>query len=233
MSQWTSRYYDCGRWRSRSHRGIFGKRRVTQWKCRRKEFHSGGAVLTNSVRLGSSRSRLWQHMCCVITDKMEVVSRSVITNQCPVCLAVNGDRKAAHRHLLSSLRRGSCRDRSRHLGQVHIPLSLRCPVCSAEPGNWSELQQHIAEHLCDVFRNDGLRDAFLGQAQAGGGSAAGPSSGETGGGRREKRPRRHSAPGGRAGDSVSGQRGRTERADRHRVQDVSGSRLGERVRSNE
>ena len=68
---------------------------------------------------------------------------------------------------------------------MHIPLSLRCPVCSAEPGNWSELQQHLDEHLCDVFKNDGLRDAFLGQAQAGGGPArAGPSSGETGGGRR-------------------------------------------------
>ena len=109
----------------------------------------------------------------------------------------NGDRKAAHRHLLSSLRRGSCRDRSRYLGQVHIPLSLRCPVCSGEPGNLSELQQHIAEHLCDVFRNDGIRDAFLGQAQGSG--RAGPSSSETGGGRREKRPRCHSAPGGRAG----------------------------------
>ena len=150
-----------------------------------------------------------------------MVSRSVITNQCPLCLAVYGDRKATHRHLLSSLRRGSCRDRSRYLGQVHIPLSLRCPICPAEPGNWSELQQHIAEHLRDVFKNDGLRDALLVQAQAGGGSArAGPSSGETGGGRRRKRSRCHSAPGGRAGDSVSGQRGRTERADRHRVQDV-------------
>ena len=114
--------------------------------------------------------------------------------------------------------------------QVHIPLSLRCSICSAEPRKWSELQQHIAEHLRDVFKNDGLRDAFLGQAQAGGGQ-----------GRRavrqavaegKKRPRRHSAPGGRAGDSVSGQRGRTERADRHRVQDVPGSVLGERGRSN-
>ena len=65
----------------------------------------------------------------------EVVSRSVITNQCPVCLAVYGDRTAVHRHLLSSIRRGSCCDRSRYLGQVHIPLSLRCPICSAEPGN--------------------------------------------------------------------------------------------------
>ena len=82
--------------------------------------------------------------------QMEMVSRSVITKQCPVCLAVSGDRKAAHRHLLSSLRRGSCRDRSRYLGPVHLPLSLRCPVCSGEPGNWSELQQHLAE-LCATF----------------------------------------------------------------------------------
>ena len=35
--------------------------------------------------------------------QMEMVCRSVITNQCPVCRAVYGDRKAAHRHLLSSL----------------------------------------------------------------------------------------------------------------------------------
>ena len=85
----------------------------------------------------------------------------------------------------------------------------------------------LLNNLCDVVRNDGLRDAFLGHAQAAGGSAgAGPSSGETGGGRRGKRTRRHSALGGRAGDSVSGRR----RADRHSVQDASGSRLGERVR---
>ena len=56
-------------WLSRSHRGIFGKRRVTQWNWRRKEFHNGGAVLMESVRLGSSRSRLWQRTCCGITDK--------------------------------------------------------------------------------------------------------------------------------------------------------------------
>ena len=93
------------------------------------------------------------------------------------------------------------------LSSAHPTVSLRCPVCSAEPGNWSELQKHIAEHLWDVFRNDELGDAFLGQAQAGRGSTgAGPSSGETGGGTRAKRTRRHSAPGGRAGGSVSSQR---------------------------
>ena len=176
--------------------------------------------------------------------QMEMVSRWVITNQCPVCLAVNGDRKAAHRHLLSSLRlppepRANLvlldlrRDRSRYLGQVHIPLSVRCPVCSAEPGNWLELQQHLAEQLCDVFKNDGFRDAFLGQAQVGGGSAkAGPSSGETGGGRRGQRTRGSATTGGRAGNSVSGQRGRAERDDRHRVQDVLGSMLRQRGPSN-
>ena len=112
---------------------------VPQWRC---------CFLTNNVRLGSSRSRLWQRTCCGITDKGDGVSvgdhQSVSSVPCD-------------RHLLSSLRRGSCRDRSRCLGQVHIPLSLRCPVCSAEPGNWSELQQHLAEHLCDVFKNDGLQ----------------------------------------------------------------------------
>ena len=56
--------------------------------------------------------------------QMEMVSRSVITNQCPVYLVYYGDRKAAHGHLLSSLRRESCRSRSRYLGQVHVPLSL-------------------------------------------------------------------------------------------------------------
>ena len=34
--------------------------------------------------------------------QMETVSRLVLTNRCPVCLAVYADRKAAHRHLLSS-----------------------------------------------------------------------------------------------------------------------------------
>ena len=150
---------------------------VPQWRCCFDEqcearFESSKALATHVLRHDR---------------QMEVVSRSVITNQCPVCLAVRGGQKSG-----SSSSRGSCRDRSRYLGQVHIPLSLRCPVCSADLGNWSELQQHIAEHLRDVFKNDGLRDAFFGQAQAGGGSArAGPSSSETGGGRSGKR-----APGG-------------------------------------
>ena len=76
--------------------------------------------------------------------QVERVSRLVVTNECPACCAVDGDRNAAHRHLLTSIRRGFCRDRSRYLGQVHISLCLCCLVCAAEPGNWSELQQHLA-----------------------------------------------------------------------------------------
>ena len=95
--------------------------------------------------------------------------------------------------------------------EVHIPLSLRCPVCLAEPGNWSELQQHLAEHFSK------MTDFEM------------PSWGKR---RREKRSRCHLALGGRAGNSVSGQRGRTERADHHCVQDVPGSMLRERGRSN-
>ena len=163
--------------------------------------------------------------------QMETVSRLVLTNQCPVCLAVYGDRKAAHRHLLSSLRRGSCRDRSRYLGQVHIPQSLCCPVCSAEPGNWSELQSHLAEHLSSVF--NGFRNAGMGETQVGRGSAkSGSASGETGGGRRGQRARGSATLGGRARFSVSGQRGRTERPDLHSVQDIPGPKLGKRGRSN-
>ena len=76
---------------------------VPQWRCCFDErcetrFESFKALATHVLR---------HHR------QMEVVSRSVITNQCPVCLAVYGDRKAAHRHLLSSHRRGSCCDRSR------------------------------------------------------------------------------------------------------------------------
>ena len=98
---------------------------VPQWRCCFDEqceawFESFKALATHVLR---------HHR------QVEVVSRSLITNHCPVCLAVYGDREAAHRHLLSSRGRGSCRDRSRHLGQLHIPLSLRCPVCSAEPRN--------------------------------------------------------------------------------------------------
>ena len=118
---------------------------------------------------------------------------------------------------------------------ILVKCTFHClPVVQfARPGNWSEVQQHVAEHLCDVFKNDGLRDAFFVQAQVGGGSArAGPSSSETCGGRRKKRSRCRSAPGGRADYSISGQRGRTERADRHRVQDVLGSMLRESGRSN-
>ena len=127
---------------------------VPQWRCCfddqcEAKFESFKALATHVLR---------HHR------QMETVSRLVLTNQCPVCLAVYGDRKAAHRHLLSSLRRGSCRDRSRYLGQVLIPQSLCCPVCSAEPGNWSELQSHLAEHLSSVF--NGFRNAGLGKRKS-------------------------------------------------------------------
>ena len=194
---------------------------VPQWRCCfddrcEAKFESFKALATHVLR---------HHR------QMETVSRLVLTNQCPVCLAVYGDRTAAHRHLLSSLRRGSCRDRSRYLGQVHIPQSLCCPVCSAEPGNWSELQLHLAEHLSSLL--NGPRNAVMGETQAGRGSArAGPTSGETGGGRRGQRARGSSTLGGRAGYSVSGQRGRIERPDRYSVQDIPGPKLGKRGRSN-
>ena len=168
---------------------------VPQWRCCfddqcEAKFESFKALATHVLR---------HHR------QMETVSRLVLTNQCPVCLAVYGDRKAAHRHLLSSLRRGSCRDRSRYFGQVHIPQSLCCPVCSAEPGNWSELQSHLVEHLSSVF--NGFRNAGLGETQVGRGSAKpGSASGETGGGRRGQRTRGSATTGGRADYSVSGQR---------------------------
>ena len=190
---------------------------VPQWRCCcddqcEAKFESFKALATHGLR---------HHR------QMETVSRLVLTNQCPVCLAVYGDRKAAHRHLLSSLRRGSCRDRSRYFGQVHIPQSLCCPVCSAEPGNWSELQSHLTEHLSGLF--NGFRNAGLGETQVGRGSAKpGSESGETGGGRRGQRTRGSATTGGRADYSVSGQRGRTERPDLHSVQDVPGPKLGKK-----
>ena len=63
---------------------------VPQWRCCFDEqcearFESFKALATHVLRYHR---------------QMEMVSRSVITNQCPVCF---------HRHLLSSLRRGSCR----------------------------------------------------------------------------------------------------------------------------
>ena len=128
---------------------------VPQWRCCfddqcEAKFESFEALATHVLR---------HHR------QMETVSRLVLANQCPACREVHGDRNAAHRHLLSSLRRGSCRDRSRYLGQVHIPQALCCPVCSAEPGNWSELQSHLAEHLSTVF--NGSRNAGMGETQVG------------------------------------------------------------------
>ena len=149
-----SRYCAFNHRRCKSHRGAFKKRRDTPRSCLKKVCRSGGKECEASF--GSVKALathvLGHHR------QMETVSRLVVTNQCPACRAIYGDRNAAHRHLLSSIRRGFCRDRSRYLGQVHIPPSLCCPVCAAGLGNWSDLQQHLAEHLCDVFEN-GFGDA--------------------------------------------------------------------------
>ena len=72
----------------------------------------------------------------------------------------------------------------------------------AEPGNWSDLQQHLTEHLCDVFQEwtsrcqHGVAGAVR-QAVAEGGNTQGR----------------------RANHSVAGQR---SRADRHRLQNLPG-----------
>ena len=150
---------------------------------------------------------------------METVSGLAVTNEC------------LHRHLLSSILRGFCRGRSRYLGLVHKPLCLCCPVCTAEPGNWSELQQRSAEHLCDVFKN-GFGDASVEQAQVRNGrlAGAGPAGGAPGGGRGRQRWRGSSATGRGAGHSVVSQRGRAEGIDRHRLQNLSCPLLGARGR---
>ena len=49
--------------------GTSGRKWVTQWKCRKKECHSGGVALTISVRRSLSLLRLLRRMCCDTTDK--------------------------------------------------------------------------------------------------------------------------------------------------------------------
>ena len=93
--------------------------------------------------------------------------------------------------------------------------SLCCPVCSAEPGNWSELQQHLTEHLCDVFQE------WTSRCQHGV-AGAGLSGSAPGSGRGRQRARRYSTQGRRANHSVAGQRSRAEGADRHRLQNLPG-----------
>ena len=70
------------------------------------------------------------------------------------------------------------------LVQFTFPFSLCCLVCPAESGNWSELQQHLAEHLCvdleTLAWNKGKLEVVVSQGVAG--SA-------TGGGRGRQRSR--------------------------------------------
>ena len=127
----------------------------------------------------------------------------------------NLDALLEHVWLLESVQTGS---------RKSVP-SLSCDLwgrrCAAEPGNWSELQQHLAEHLCDVFKN-GFGDASMEQAQVRGGglAEAGEAGSATGGGRRQ-RARCSSATGQGAGHSVVSQHGRAEGTDRHRLQNLS------------
>ena len=218
MSQWTSRYQDCGRWLSRSHRGTFGKRRVTQWNCRIPQRRCIFFLRTvgGSVRVvqGSGNARAAASQ----TDGVGVSigdHKSVSSVLCGLW----GQKRliviSCHRFVVG-------------LVVIDHVILVKCTSHCLSVVQFAQSNLEIGQHsnstslnICATFSKmtDFEMDAFLGQAQAGGGSArAGPSSGETGGGRREKRSRCHSASGGRAGDSVSGQRGRTERADRHRVQ---------------
>ena len=191
---------------------------VPQWRCCfddqcEAKFESFKALATHVLR---------HHR------QMETVSRLVLTNQCPVCSAVYGDRKAAHRHLLSSLRRGSCRDRSRYLGQVHIPQSLCRPVCSAEPGNWSELQLHLAEHLSSVFfgfRNAGMGGNKSEEAPQSQGRRAVRQAVAEGGSEREVLRRLVDV-------LATLSAAELRDPDIHSVQDIPGPKLGKRGRSN-
>ena len=70
--------------------GTSGRKLVTQWKCRKKECHSGGVALTISVRRSLSPLRALATHVLRHHRQMETVSRLVLTNQCPVCLAVYG-----------------------------------------------------------------------------------------------------------------------------------------------
>ena len=87
----------------------------------------------------------WAQVACVETpETKETVTRLVVTNQSPSLSCDLWRQKRGP----SPNRRGFCRDRSRYFGQVHSPSSLY----NAEPGNWSDPQQHLAEHRCDVFK---------------------------------------------------------------------------------
>ena len=49
--------------------GTSGRKWADQWKCRKKECHSGGVASMIGVRRSLSRLRLLRRMCCDITDK--------------------------------------------------------------------------------------------------------------------------------------------------------------------
>ena len=69
LSRLTFRCCVFSRCRRRCLLGTSGRKWVTQWKCRKKECHSGGVALTISVRRSLSPLRLLRRMCCDTTDK--------------------------------------------------------------------------------------------------------------------------------------------------------------------
>ena len=82
--------------------------------------------------------------------KRNVISLSVVTNQCPVCRSVLSTKKTARQHMAFLGRSGICQvDRAIIPKEVVVPDDLSCPICSHEEfEDLFSLQDHIvAEHL--------------------------------------------------------------------------------------
>ena len=151
----------------------------------------------------------------------EVVSRSVIKNQCPVCLAVYGDRKAAHRHLLHRF----------VVGPVVIDhvILVKCTSHCLSVAQFAQPNLEIGQNsnsaslnICETFsKMTDFEMPSWGKRK--------PEEAPQGQGRRAVR---QAVAEGRNDRDVTRRLVDVLATDSHRVQDVSGSRLGERGRSN-
>ena len=112
-----------------------------------------GAVLTNNVRLGLSRSRFWQHTCCGITAKW----RWCLDRSSPISVrcALRSMRTEKSGPIIISCHRFV-------VGFVvvdHVIL-VKCTFhclsvaqfAQLNPETGQSFQQHLAEHLCDVVQ---------------------------------------------------------------------------------